>query len=174
MRWLRPVLKKLSDMSAKLSDPAVAKQFAEMFYKYKLTYESHACYEDGILFPALEGFFPGLTEPVQQDHMKDSAAIQDLTALVAQLVPSVPMPSGEVSYVDVEYKAQAAAAAAAGPAGEGNSGGSDPTLIDRIQKATKDMAAGHLKHFELEEQHVAPVARKYLGQQFAKVLPHSV
>lgn len=62
----------------------------------QVVYESHACYEDGILFPAFEEYFPGLTEVVQVDHERDSGRMHDLSTLVAQLVPAVQPPPARV------------------------------------------------------------------------------
>lgn len=72
----RPALKKLVDMSTNLADPATAKAFAELFYGYKMVFDSHAAYEEGVLFPTAEEVFPGVTEVVQHDHMRETAQIQ--------------------------------------------------------------------------------------------------
>jgi hypothetical protein len=166
--YLRPALRELVELSSRLADAASAKKFAELFFTYKTVYESHACYEDGILFPAMEELFPGVTEPVQQDHMKDSVAVQELAALVAQLVPSVPPSNANTSYISVEYKLHTHSHRAA-PTPAEDAAGSSGQLADRVQQAIVAMAAAHNKHFDLEEEHIAPVARKYIPIQRAKV-----
>jgi hypothetical protein len=66
-------LKKLLALADKIkADPAAAKQLAELLYTYKEVFESHASYEDGILFAAMDEYFPGLIEVTHHDHMRDT------------------------------------------------------------------------------------------------------
>jgi hypothetical protein len=143
--------------------PNKSKELAELFYEYKVVYESHAAYEDGILFPAFEEFFPGCTEVVQHDHARDSVAVLELASLVAQLAPTVKPASSLVSHIHVEYKLHRHTK------GEEAESSSSDNVTEKVRSAINAMVVGHNKHFDLEEAHLAPIARKFFGLQFGKV-----
>ena len=90
--------------------------------------------------------------------------------LIAQLVPGVPPPSQLASNIHVEYKLHMHKQAHDSTlAGSGGDVGSSGELAARVQAMVSDMALHHNAHFDLEEQHLAPVFRKYFGIQRSKV-----
>lgn len=67
------------------------------------------------------------------------------------------------SNITVEYKLHTHRAAPGPPS-------DSPTdLAARVKALVDDMVLAHNAHFDLEEQHLAPVARKYFGIQRSKV-----
>lgn len=94
---------------------------------------------------------------------------QELTTLIAQLVPGVPPPSQPASHIHVEFKLHTHKHAHAAPAAGSDHASSSGDLAARVQAMVSDMALHHNAHFDLEEQHLAPVFRKYFGIQRSRV-----
>jgi hypothetical protein len=94
------------------------------------------------------------------------ARSQKLTGLVALFVPSVKPAATPASHIRVQYKVKSDASAA--QATESSPANFDE-LADRIKAMVQQMSAAHLKHFELEEGHIAVVAKKYLSREHTRV-----
>ncbi len=134
-------------------------------HRFELSHESHAAFEDNILFPEFDKIFPGVSAEARAQHGAGHADAATLSTLLGTLCPAA-------RHTVLLHARAPAALTPAAPAGGVTM--PSPAQVADIRGLLERIFAHESAHMDFEERHLQPIGAKYFNAKVGLVCVHVV